>query len=495
MTGAEPVPVADVAPTGRRRPGRPRRSTVFFLLAFLLGGAAFIAVTPPGQNPDEATHFYRAWQIAQLNLVSDEASEVTDRTDDPAIGGIVPSGAPAMFDAAKMTGGFDESVKFDDLDAGELLSFTSDSAPTFVGFVNTAAYPPVAYVPQVLAIWVGELTGAPLLVTLYLGRVAGLLAGALVITAALRLAVVGRWPMLALALLPATVSQAASFSADGMTIASAFFVTALVLRMATAPHRASTWTWAGLAASFVVVALVKPTYAPLAAIVLVVPLLNRAERTIRGASWTALAIAAAAVPTLLWARVIEFVDYGVNPANDVDLQTAYVLENPLRFVRAAFNIFVLDMPNGLTDQKGDLYRGIFGDFAWLRAPLPMLFLLALVVVLVLSVLVADPAERPVLARLRRSWLWRYVLVGAAVGTSLGVAGALYLYYTPTYGQVVQGLQGRYFLPVLLALLTAFLGNRLVSERGVRTAMGVVLVLSLAAGVAIVHLRYFVELPT
>ncbi|MFJ3382291.1 DUF2142 domain-containing protein [Curtobacterium sp. NPDC090217] len=47
--------------------------SIAFLLVFLLGGAAFIAATPPGLNPDEPAHVYRAYQVAHGGMIADEA--------------------------------------------------------------------------------------------------------------------------------------------------------------------------------------------------------------------------------------------------------------------------------------------------------------------------------------------------------------------------------------------------------------------------------------
>jgi uncharacterized membrane protein len=463
---------------------------IFLLVTFLLTGVTFIAITPPGQNSDESDHFFRAYQVSQGNVLSDETVQGPREENGRKIGGLVPAQAAAFIDSIGVLRGFDATSKFDDLDYAHLQSFRDDGTETFRQFVNAAAYPPLAYVPTAAAWWVGDVLNLSFLSILYLGRVFCLLATAALLAVTIRILPVGRWAFIVLALLPATVGQAAAFSADGMTIALGFVSTAYVARVALQDTHVRWTQWLILSLLFIAVALVKPSYAPMVALVLIIPVLNRYARSRIAAIGAVTTITVAGLATLGWARLIGYIDYGVNPKNNVAVQTELLLENPFRFVRAAINLFIFDGPNGLTDQKGDFFRGIFGDFAWLSTPVPMLFMIALVVALVLSTLVIDDHELPAIAQLQQSRWWRVVLVGVTILTTLGVAGSLYLYFTPTAGTTVQGLQGRYMLPVLLAGLLACVGNRLVSQRGVRTAVASVSVISLGVSLVALSARFY-----
>jgi len=460
----------------------------------LLAGTAFVAITPPFQNPDEAPHFYRAMQVADGGMLSVENKPGQGDANDRSIGGEVLLDAQSLVTASGFETGFDETSKFSDLDHEALSQYRFGGESEYRRFDNTAAYPPLAYLPTSAAVLVGKTLNLPLLSALYLGRMFSLLASVALLFLALRTAPFARWAILTLALLPSTISQAASFGADGMTIGVCFAAVAYVIRLATQDAAVRPAQWAlmtGLGAS---IALVKPTYIPLGLLLALVPILNKHARS--ATAWVGLVIAGGvgAALTLGWQRINAFVDIGVNPANNMYDQRDFVLSHPVAFVKAVAQTLFLDPPNGLTNQKGDLYRGIFGDFAWLRTPLPMFFVLALTVALTLSLVVTSRGDR-ILVPAGRNRLWWTLILGAAlVATVLLVALALYLYFTPTAGPAVQGLQGRYFLPMVLLLAFLCVGGRLVSQRPAKITIVVVLVASLVVSVYVLVLRYYVVLP-
>ncbi len=463
--------------------------SVAFLVVFLLGGAAFIAVTPPGLNPDEPAHVFRAYQVAHGGLVADEARGIEGISDgDP--GGYVPTAWPRLFDDAHFTRGFDDPTSFRDLDWAALGSIHDDGDRAWQTFTNTVQYPPVAYVPQVVALRIGEALDMGVLAQLELGRALGLLVVAGLLLAAALLAPVGRLLFFVVGLLPSVVAQAASFSADGVTIGLCVLATALALRWALREGAPGWWRWVVLGGLFVAVALVKPTYAPLAVIVAAIPVLNRAARRPASLVSAAAVVAVAGVVTLGWLRATSWVTQGVNPLNDPATQKTFLLHHPFVFVKAVFRSLFLDYPTGLTTEKGEIWRGVFGAFAWLRAPLPMVFVLLLTVALVLALLTVEPRERDAVERLRTGVLWRVAVGVGALVAVLGVCLALYVYYTVNEGQWLQGLQGRYFLPVLPALLLLFVGGRLVSSRGIRVAVFAVAAASVVAGIVTVDLHFY-----
>jgi uncharacterized membrane protein len=462
---------------------------VAFLLVFLLGGAAFIAITPPGLNPDEPTHVYRAWQVAHGGVVA-RVADGEPGASEGSIGGEIPAGWPALFGEAHYQRGFDDPTTFRDLDWSALAAIKPGDRLQFLDFTNTAQYAPVAYVPQVVAIWIGDGLHLGVLATLELGRVLGLLAVAGLLLAAARLAPVGRLVFFAVGLFPSVVSQAGAFSADGVTIGLCVLATAVVLRWGLRAGSVGWWRWCLLGLLFVGIALVKPTYAPLAVIAAVIPVLNPAARSVRPLLSAATVIVVAAVSTLGWLSATSFITKGVNPLNDPAEQKAWVIAHPLAFLKATFRSLVLDYPTGLTDQKGEIWRGLFGSFSWLRTPLPMLFVVLLVVVVVVALLTVEPHERAAVARLRGTVLWRLGLGAGAAVVVGAVSLALYIYYTPTRGLVLQGVQGRYFLPVLPAVVLLFIGNRFVSTRGVRTFVFVGAAASVVAGLGVLDLHFY-----
>ena len=96
--------------------------------------------------------------------------------------------------------------------------------------VVPASYTPANYLPQIAAALIGRLTGARPLLVFYLGRLFALAAFIALVAFAIDVTPVLKWGFCAAALLPMTLFMAASWSADSLTIGVAFVVTALGLR-------------------------------------------------------------------------------------------------------------------------------------------------------------------------------------------------------------------------------------------------------------------------
>src|SRR5512141_3130500 len=117
---------------------RPDR---FLLVAGLLCGLAFIAITPPFQTPDEPAHFFRAyWQSeGHVNAVRRGRES----------GAPVPRGITRI--TADLRGSLPENphLKFEPLTIAEASRVPlGEGDRRFVDFRNVSVYGFVAYLPQ-----------------------------------------------------------------------------------------------------------------------------------------------------------------------------------------------------------------------------------------------------------------------------------------------------------------------------------------------------------
>jgi uncharacterized membrane protein len=102
----------------------------------------------------------------------------------------------------------------------------------FIDFRGAALYSPAPYLPQAVGILAGRLAGTSPLVIFYLGRFANLAAWIALMYLALRTVPLFKWVFFMLALAPITLFLASSLSADGLTNALAFLLTAVFLHSA-----------------------------------------------------------------------------------------------------------------------------------------------------------------------------------------------------------------------------------------------------------------------
>ncbi|HEX2223860.1 MAG TPA: DUF2142 domain-containing protein [Thermoanaerobaculia bacterium] len=401
----------------------------FFLLAGLLFGILLVFVTPPFQVPDEPAHFYRAWGVAEGKLVIARGQG--------GVGAELPASLPRL--AWALTGdmpGHPEVKTSRRQILAWLGSPLDPAARIFVAFPNTALYTFVPYVPQAVAFGAGRALGAPPLVSFYGARLLNLLVSTLLIAFAIRQAPALRWLLATVALTPMATFQRASISADAVTIAVGFVLGAVAARLAwgdepTAGERRRGFGTLILAAA--VLCLCKPAYVPLVAVAFLIPAARlpwgrRAPAFLLYAVLVGLAFAAG----MANARVGQtLVREGVGVDSQAQIRDS--LAEPVRFL----GIVARDY---LVEHGGRYFAQMVGQLGWLDTKLPMAFL-ALYLGMIAAVGLADGGEVRVAA-----WQ-RGILLLAVAGALVLLSASQYALWTPYGADRVEGLQGRYFLPV------------------------------------------------
>ncbi len=402
---------------------RPQR---LFLLVGAVFGLSFVFVTPPFQTPDEYAHFYRAFQVSEGGFLPVRR--------DGVLGAWVPASLLATADRAAPDVAFHPEKK---AKLGELLALTSmPLAPEdrrFMGIPNTARYVPLVYLPQAAGIAVGRAFGLSPIALTYTGRLGNLSAWLCLGYLALSAAPILQWPMLLLLLTPMSLFEAASLSADAMTNAIAFLLTARCLRSAVGDTATvSNREWALLVLLCVAMAVSKQVYLPLAALVLWIP-----ARKFSGRRRQIACLAIAAVGTALawgaWTLVVTRVQVELLPYTDTPAQLAFVAHHPGRFAR-----IVLDT---LRYHPENQIRSFIGILGWLDTPLPNWFIKSYCVVLLVAMLATGRREVSVTAT------QRLLAVTLACASVLALLIATYAAWTRVGNPLVEGLQGRYFIPL------------------------------------------------
>ncbi|MCU1461336.1 MAG: Protein of unknown function rane [Acidimicrobiales bacterium] len=441
-----------------------RRRTRLFLGVGLAFGLAFVALTPPFAAADEATHFFRAYQLSEGHLVA------TRRGDQ--LGGDLPGAV------VRDVAGLDRVRRRTSLGAlGPYWSSTTGGPRTFADFRNTAVYPPAGYLPQTAAILVGRVLGASTLVLLYAARLANLLVFlALAAVAARRFPSV-RWLPLAVALTPMAVFQAASASSDAATTGLCLLVLASALGDR-APGRRGIVEAVVLGA---LLGLAKPPYV-LMSLVFLAPRrgLTRDERLgAVGAVLVGFAVAA------LWSRTSTHLYVPYRPIIDVhlDIRPAAQLH---RVVTAPWS-FVSTLSVTTWESLGKWLRQAVtpvGRFPAAAMPLVAVVgsyaLTVAAAVMPVPAIEAGDAGGPGRAA-------RALAVAVGLVTLLAISVVVYAYADGVGARRVDGIYGRYLLPVLPALL---LGLPRTRRRANDLAFVGIAAVLLAVGVAAVTHRAY-----
>lgn len=244
----------------------PLHRLVFVLVVAF--GLLYSVVLPPYSAPDEKYHINQSFTLAcrWANFFSD---------DDWQMGNVpIEMSYRREHDTNALLQDENTTVFTWQELSENLFTTTTDS---FDSHVELAEYQtdrnPTLYVVSAAAVFLGFVLHLGFVPVLMLGRLANLLAFAVLAALAVRFAPFGRRVFAAAALLPMTLHLAASFSRDALLLGLAFLFTSLCMQAVFADegHPVTLPHLVALGAAGVLLAPAKVVYLPLAALFLLIP--------------------------------------------------------------------------------------------------------------------------------------------------------------------------------------------------------------------------------
>ncbi|WP_227978868.1 DUF2142 domain-containing protein [Nocardia spumae] len=471
-------------PVQRLRSGI-RRHLGFAAAAFVvvagIFGIVFAAITPPFWGHDEITQFGRSYQVAHGGFTPERI------TDDRGVsyGGSIPLSIDGMMGYA-FTDYNRHPAEPDALAADPQAYDRLGSAPVTTSatkqmwFTNTAAYSPVPYVPAAVGIRLAEAIGLDVGDTVLLTRLAGLLAYVLIVAFALR-ALRGfriQWLAFTVAVLPIALFQAGTVTADTVTNALAVLVSCLLVKGVFLDSRLSRLEVVAALAATLALPLSKPTYVILAMLVVLIPARQYGfSKALRWLPWCFAAVGAAlfaawmkvAAPTGdgmgLMRKPAEW--HSVRPGD----QLHGILSDPIHFL----NVF----GDSIWFRDERWFNQFFGELGFAYIDVPALSMLASLLAVAVSAGIAD--------RLTGNRLRTWIIALAVLASVAMIYVTLYMSFTPVGYWMIDGVQGRYFVPLAiagLAVVLRWMPLRLTDSRGVTPVRGPAIAVVIATVVAL-----------
>ncbi len=381
----------------------------------LVFGVAYVLVTPPGAVADEEAH------LAKIIRVSEGFP----------FGG---SGLARLPDTREMYGPFwgyaENKAAFSSEQLNAQLGKKLACAATSSNLPRGAnSYFLHQYLLPSLAFRASCASGASFGVFLYSARLLNLLLSIALVFFALRHAVRGKWALFAVALLPMSLFQMGSLSADSLAIGLSIAWLGLISGIAGYKVHLGR----GLLVLWVLslaIALLKPGAAwILVCLVFCKPAFDKA-----GYSFGAAMLKFVALPWVIHAAwtLLATQSAGAFPGVDAVANAHSLRSDPLVFVHAWSNTF-------LSDRVWSQARMLIGVLGWLDVRLSPWAYSAGGMAL-LATLWSNEDAAPRLPR----WVSPLALA-FAVGSIVMIALPLFIYWSPLDLGFIQGLQGRYFI--------------------------------------------------
>ena len=431
--------------------------TVSAVCALCLG-TMYLLVLAPLSAPDEVSHFISAYRLSNEMLgqpAADESGRVYIRSQDAFLldTELAPGESLAAAEEAGETTVLGQTLTehtYRKIHGAGLMG-TGETG------METTAKPPVettplAYLPQALGLTLGRLAGLGGLGLLYLGRLGNLLLYTAAVWWAIRQLPFGKEILAGVSLLPMSLHLAASFSYDAVILSMSFLFTAVTLRLAFGAGTVRKRDVAAMAAIMGVLGPCKMIYGVLLGFCLLIPVKKFGNwRRWFLAAASVLAVYAAAMVLVNSGTIAQYAgetESYVGWAGESGYTFGWVIRNPVKTLGLLYNTLLV---------KGEYYHlTMLGNWMGNLDPVldvPYLLIWAMTLALLLLAMKKPGTETIYLAGGRRLWVFA-VCLGCFLAASLSMLIA----WTPASSKIIMGVQGRYFLPVLPALLMAAKNN-------------------------------------
>ncbi|MBN1384125.1 MAG: DUF2142 domain-containing protein [Elusimicrobia bacterium] len=412
---------------------RPENAFLFIAVTF---GMMMVFVTPPFQTPDEPAHFYRAYQISGLKMIS--------KKQNGKVGDYLPESLHITTVKTMDDIHFKphNKVKFSEILPAFKIPLSSGNK-TFIEFPNMARYCPAAYIPQSVGIAIGRLLRLSPLVLMYMGRICNLAVWVLLVYLAIKITPVSNWLFFILALTPMSLFVSSSLSADVPLNAASFLFIAICLQYAFEENK--TVKPSDIFILFLLsifLSLTKLIYLFIPLIFLIIPVKKIGTPKKYYTIFTLLILSCAFL-TGGWYLVIKNLVVPLKPDIFVDKQIAYVLHNPLKFLEVVIKSL----------SSARYIDHFVGRLGWLDTKMSLIFTVPYFLIII-TVALIDTKKDIVITLKQRIILFITLSINLVL-----ICLSQYLTWTPVGKTRVYGLQGRYFIPVALLLFLLFYPNK------------------------------------
>ena len=423
------------------------RTENLFLIAGIFIGAVYMMLFTPYSEPDGEVHVITSFYYADLlngRQATDEYGRVLARQEDVNREGI------------------SRNLGLDTLNtAAEHFQDMEEDTQQTAFFRGKLQVPFSAHLPQTLGTALGMALGLGTMPTLYLGKTFGYLFYLLCCYFAIRLIPFGKMVLFCTALLPFSLETATSYSYDSTVLSLGILMTGYALYLRYEKKRISIWNvlfW------FLLTAWITPckiVYGFLGLLVLLFPR-KKFKRNIYY-YLTCCLTAAVAGGSLLLSRLTTITKTVTGTMGDY-----FTIE-----------MFFEDLPNSLMmigrtiDQNADLYiKQLFGGvYSWFDVNLAWLFVIAYILLMCLAA-VSLQQERYTVKNTDKAVMGIIFLLVAAA-----IAASMLFTWTSKTSDTIDGIQGRYFLPVLPLAVFLFKNRLVLLQKDIsrQLALGVILV--------------------
>ena len=426
----------------RKKEIKPEKAMLLIMPIFCI--LLFITM-PVGRGHDESMHWYKAFEISQGSLMTpiDEETKSSIAVLPKNTHKIVVEREKTVYKYIDNIPLLNEKIDYDKFER--------------IQNQNSAAYCFIQYLPEVVGIYIGELfTQTPLLIA-YCTRLANIIVCTLIMYFAIKLIPFGKNILLLLSIIPIVIEGFSTISPDGLTIAiCALFIAYTLYIVFDKNKKCGTKETIFLTILGAIVSLCKIVYMPLIFLVLIIPkekFNNKKERIIS----LSLIITVGVICNLVWLAFGSMALLNTNTntylgttENGTIIKVTSILANPIEYIQKM--IYTIGL-------KGNQYfLSLFGgQLEWnetIKIEIIPYILCGIAIVTALS----EEKLKIAFKKYQKIIIFLIILV-----IMLLIFTSLFIQWSDNDLKYIDGVQGRYFLPILPLMLFLVGGLRICTK--------------------------------
>lgn len=401
-----------------------------FLIIAIPIGLLFMFLIPLGQIPDDSSHFARAYAITEGYLVSPVDDNNCGYAPMPkkVITVSTYNGEKRLEKNLTNIG-----AKYDD----EIIN---------TSFTNTSIYSFIVYIPQATGIIVGRILHLPISLIAYLGRLFNFIVYLILVYYSIKLLPFLKKYAVFVALIPIAMQEATSLSSDGLTMGISCFLISYILHLKyTKTDKITKKEYLILAVATIVCSLCKIVYFPLVLLIYILPseiFKSKKEKIIKLSFIVLLCLIINGAWTIYATRYLAEVKPGINSPE----QFKYVISDPFNYVK----IIIRTIKKEVLEY---VYEMLGGRLGLLNVSTKSYYPKLSIVLMLFLMLTNRLTKRKI------SYFVKYlslIIVIAVIGL---IFSSLYVQWTPLKNVIIEGVQGRYFIPILLLVPIIFMKGK------------------------------------
>ena len=434
----------------------------YYLIFAIILGILYLIFLPVAENPDSNADYLRSLEISNFNI--------TTPIKDGKVGREYPKTIDKVYRLVRI-----KNVKYKDVK--ETLDYKLEGDTKFYEYANKAFYAFPCYIPQAVGIGIGRLLNLPIYYQSIIGRAFNYAVFVFFVFLAIKFIPVKKELVFLIALLPITIQEAISLSPDCITIATSILFVSLIVHFKVSKNILSKKWKILLFLIAILLSLSKIVYVPICFLIFLLP--NECFKTKK--------------EKYVYCMLLSFVSLGINllwltkssqylvaykAITDSKQQLQFIMDHPLRYVLIminTFEVFCIDWINQLIGYAlGRYHIGI-----------PAIIITIFFVLLLRSIISnSNNNKKRLFNKFNMLYITAIVMIVAVL-----ICNSLYLECTPLFVGHIDGIQGRYFTPLLLIISMIFMDNNKEKENNNNSLIRYTVLANILAIVFIIN--YFI----